>query len=88
MILTFIGLCVICVTAFACVAFVTNAWVKVTKLENRLNGATIITGDTVQPDTNDANKQKLKDPEPNFGDVIAEINKEFGGINNGEEFRL
>ena len=87
MILTFIGLCVICVTVYLCTAIGVRAWIEVTKIENTLNGATIITndhGDSVVGE----DKNKNKEPEPNFGDVIAEINKEFGGINNGEEFRL
>ena len=87
MILTFIGLCVICFTVYMCTATGARAWIEVTKIENTSNGATIITDEQGAAVVGADNKPKQSEPEPNFGDIIAEINREFGGINNGEENR-
>ena len=81
MILTFIGLCVICVTCYLSIATIVRAWLEVTKVENTLNGATIITKD---PEDTEQSK-KSGEPPINFGEVIAEINATIGGIDYGEE---
>lgn len=87
MLFTFIGLCVICFTVYVCTFTGAKAWIEVTKIEKTLNGATIITGEHGESVANPEDKTKQKEPEPNFGDIIAEINREFGGIDNGEESR-
>lgn len=87
MILTFIGLCVICFTVYMCTATGARAWIEVTKVENTLNGATVIMENDEAPKQGEPSVKKPNETEPNFGDIIAEINREFGGINNGEENR-
>lgn len=69
---------IICITCVACVSIASHA--RITILHKDVT-ETPAAGEGITQEMLDAALAEVaKDPEPNFEDVIAVINKEFGGV--------